>query len=113
EMRERLADVRRERVVADLRDHRGPAPEPRGRHGHVGRGAAETLREARDVGQVHADLLGVEVHADPADRDDLGLRHARIPLRYSTLACTSAAGPLPFAGSASSITSCSSTYQPA
>ena len=43
------------------------------RHGHVGRGAADRLREGAHVAH-RADLLGVQVDRDAANREQLGDR---------------------------------------
>ena len=52
-------------------------PEACGRDGDVGRAAADRLRERLYLGQRHAELLGVEVDADPPDRQQLRARLMR------------------------------------
>ena len=65
-----LAHEVAERVGTDLRQH-GRTPTQAGRSdGHVGGGAAEVLRERRDVLE-RAVLLGVDVDADATDRQQL------------------------------------------
>ena len=72
---ERLAHERAERVVADLGDDRGARAQAGGGDRHVGRAAAERLRERADVLERDAGLLRIEVDADPAHRDQV-VRHA-------------------------------------
>ena len=76
EFGEGAPDVHPEPVVADLRDDRGPPPEARAGDRDIRGAAAERLRERADLGQGHADLLWIEVNADPSHRDDLGARHS-------------------------------------
>ena len=58
-------------VVPDAREHGRFQPEARAAEGDVPRGAAEVFGEARNVLQPCADLLGVEVHGEPAQADDV------------------------------------------
>ena len=58
-------------IVADSRGHRGAEPEPRAAERDVGRRAAQVLRHARHVLQTRAELLGVEIHGQPAEADDV------------------------------------------
>ena len=84
---QRLADVVAEAVRADLGEHRGPAAQPGGADRDVGRGAAQGLRERRDVLERHARLLGVEVDPDPADGQQLEHQLEVGKWRLAPLAC--------------------------
>ena len=84
-----------------------------GGDGDVGRGPAEVLAERFDLAQRHADLLRIDVHADPPHRDHV--KHGHHPAfarSHSRLATCSAAAPSnePFASG--STRSCSTTSQP-
>ena len=68
---ERAPHVVAEWIVPDLRHDGGPPAEPRGRNRNVRRAAAEHLAKGPDLRQRDADLLGVEVDRDAADRQHL------------------------------------------
>ena len=61
--------------------------EPGGPDRDVGRGAAEGLREGRDVLQRYAGLLGVEVDPDPADGEEVEHQLEVGKWRLAPLAC--------------------------
>ena len=64
-------DVVAERIGADLRQHGAAMPEPGCRDGDVGRRSADRLDEALVVEPAGAGSVGVEVDADPADRQQV------------------------------------------
>ena len=69
-------DVVAERVGADLGEHGAAVPEPRRGHGDVGRRAADRLDEAlRDRLKPAPGCVGVEVDADPPDRQQVERHH--------------------------------------
>ena len=68
---QRLADVVAEAVRSHLGEYGRFVAEPGRTDRDVGRGAAEGLRERRDVLQRYAGLLRVEVDTDPADSQEL------------------------------------------
>ena len=67
---ERLPDELPEAVGADLRQHGSTTPQPGSTDRHVGGGPTEVLGERRDVLERPV-LLGVDVDADPADREQV------------------------------------------
>src|SRR5690606_21876192 len=83
----------------------------------VRRRPPDRLAERADVAHRHAELLGVQVDRDPADRQQVErttvVGHTlSSDRRYWRLRATPCAGPSPAAGSPGSITSVSITYQP-
>jgi hypothetical protein len=68
---ERATHVVAERIVADLRHHRRPAPEPCRRDGDVRRAAAQHLPKGAHLRERDADLLGIEVDRHAANRQHL------------------------------------------
>ena len=75
---QRRPDVVAERVGPHLGEHGAAPPEAGGGHRDVRGGAAEEAIEGADGGQRGTDVLGmpvdrgIEVDADPPDREDLG-----------------------------------------
>ena len=67
-------DVLPERVVTDLRDDGGAVSEPRRGDGDVGRRAADRLHEPLWLLEPGTGLVGVEVHADATNGDQLQRR---------------------------------------
>ena len=59
------------RVVAEPCEHGRVMAEPGGGNGDVGRRAADGLAERPHLVERHAELLGVEIDADPPDRQQL------------------------------------------
>ena len=74
ELVERSPRVDTERVVADLGDHACGVAQARRRDRDVGRAAAEHLPEGAHIGKRDADLLRIEVDADPAHRENFACR---------------------------------------
>jgi hypothetical protein len=68
---QRLVQEGAERVVAGAGDDGRAPPVPGRRHRDVGRAAAQVLGEALHLVQAHADLLGIQVNADPAHGENL------------------------------------------
>ncbi len=58
-----------DQVWADRRQQGDAQPEPAGRHGNVGRRAADVGIESRDLGERGADVLRKEIHAAAAKGD--------------------------------------------
>ena len=56
------------------REHRRVMTEPGGGHGDVGRSPADGLAERAHLVEWHTELLGVEIDADPPDRQQLDRR---------------------------------------
>ena len=71
--------VAAERVVADLGDDGGVVAESSRGHGDVGGRATDRLDEPLRAAEAGARLVGVQVDADPPDRQDVELGHAVIP----------------------------------
>ncbi len=67
EAREFGSDESSERIVADAGDQRRAVAQPSGRHGDVGRAAAEELPERFHVFEADTDLQWIDVDAAPAD----------------------------------------------
>ena len=80
-----------ERIGAGARDRRDVAAVARGGDGHVGRAAAEELAERGHLAQRDADLLRIDVDADPAHRDDVEAHHPACSRSHSRFATCSAA----------------------
>ena len=94
---------------------RADAAVARGGDGHVGRAAAQVLAERLDLAQRDADLLRIDVDADPAHRDDVERGHPlTIPHgRAATRGWPPARRARRRSAAASSSTrSCSTTTQP-
>ncbi len=67
-----------ERIRTCPGDHRRPATVARRRDGHVCRAATQIFTEGGDLVEADADLLRIDVHADPAHGQHLvRLAHAR------------------------------------
>src|SRR5581483_8873206 len=88
---ERAADVLAEALLADGGDH--------------GRAVAEPGRRDRDVGRAPADLLGVEIDADAADRQELEPAHVWTTPSSSCVSASSSAPPAISRTSCSRVTS--------
>ena len=85
-----------ERIGADLREHRGPVAKARGGDRDVRRAAADRLREARGRVPVGADLIAVQVDADPPDRQQLKLaRPSSMRVALTSAASSLATPPRP------------------
>src|SRR5215212_877685 len=78
---ERRSDVWAESVVADLRYDGGGVAEPGGGDGHVRSAPPEGFGEGLDLCERRPDLLGIEIHAHPSHRDDLGIHDSRTPFK--------------------------------
>jgi len=67
-----------ERIVTDLGVERGAVPEAGGRDRHVGGAAADRLAEALRRMPISAELIAVQIDADPTDREQLQIRRRSI-----------------------------------
>ena len=105
--RELLEDEAAHMLVAHAGDQSALQPQPGRAAGDVRRRTADVLVERPHVLQPAADLGAVEVHARPADRDDVERLHVHFPCqkpvrrRKSRLAARSARMPPELRGSRS------------
>ena len=71
EQLELVTHVLAERIVADLGEHCGSTTEARRGDGDVGGRTADRLRERLRIDEAGTGLIGVEINADAADREEL------------------------------------------